>query len=45
MTFGVVSKVSRVISVLDGGGYRQRGRTVFEVNLGSPIVNNEDFVA
>jgi len=31
------------LSVLDGGGYRRRGRVSFEVELGHPIVTNEDF--
>ena len=45
MPFGMVSGVSQGTGVLDGGGYRRRGRAVLEVNLGLPIVNNGDFIA
>ena len=40
MPFGVVSRVGRRMGVLDGGGYRQRGRDSFGVNVGHPIVTN-----
>jgi len=33
-----VSGVDQGIGVLDGGGYRRRGRGSFGVNLGRPIV-------
>jgi len=39
MPFGVVSRVSRGMSVLDGDEYRQRGRVSFGVNVGHPIVS------
>ena len=37
MPCGVVSGVSRGMDVLDGGGYRQRGRGSFGVKLGIPL--------
>jgi len=46
MPFGMVSGFGRGMSVLDGarGGDRRRERGSFVVNLGRPIVTNEDFV-
>ena len=38
MSFGMMSGVSQGMSVLDGGGYRQREWGSFRVNLGCPIV-------
>jgi len=38
--FGMVSGVDRRMGVLDGAGYRRRGKGSFGVNLGRPIVNN-----
>jgi len=45
MPFGVVSEIGRGIGVLDGSGYRRRGRAVLGANVGHPIVTSEDFVA
>ena len=45
MTFQVVSWVGQGMSVLVGGGDRQREGTVFGVNMMHPIVTNGDFVA
>jgi len=47
MTFGVVSGdgVGRRMGVLDGDGDRQREGAVLGVNVGHPIVTNEDFAA
>jgi len=43
--FGMVSGVSRGMGLLDGAGYRQRGRGSFGgLNLWHPIVINGDFV-
>jgi len=44
MPFGVVSGVWLGMGVLDRGGDRRREGTVLEVNLGRPIVTNEDLV-
>jgi len=43
MLFGMVSGVGRGIAVLDGGGDRRREGAVSGVNMGRPIVTNEDF--
>jgi len=43
MPFGVVSGVSRGMGVLDGGGYRQRERTLLGMKLKRPVVTNEAF--
>ena len=43
--FGVVSGVGRVMCVLDEGCDRQSEGAVLWVNLGHPILTNEDFVA
>jgi len=45
MAFGVVSGVSQGMGVLGGDGECQRKRSSFGVNVGHPIVTNEDFVA
>ena len=45
MPFRVVSRVVRMMGVLDGGGDRRREGTVLGVNLGRPIVTNGVFVA
>ena len=45
MPYGVVSGVGQGMDVLDMGGDRRRRRGSFEVNLGSPIVTNGEFVA
>ena len=39
MPFGVVSDVGRGMSVLDGGGYRRRGRGSFEGECGASHCN------
>jgi len=36
MLFGVVSEISQGMDVLDGGGYRRRGRDSFGVSVGHP---------
>jgi len=38
----MVNGVSQGMGVLDGRGYRRRGRAVLGLNLGHPIVSNED---
>ena len=38
MPFGVVSGVGRGIDVLDGDGYRRKGRGSFGANVGRPVV-------
>ena len=43
MPFGVVSEVGLGIVVLDFGGDRRRGRAVWGVNFGRPIVTNGVF--
>jgi len=45
MPFGMVSGVGQGMDVLDGGGYRQRRRGRFGVNLGHSVVSNGDVVA
>jgi len=45
MPLGMVSGVGRGIGVLDGGGDRRREGAVLGMNLGHPIVTNEDCVA
>ena len=43
--FGMVSGVCRGMGVLDGHSDSRRGGGWFGVNLGRPIVTNENFVA
>jgi len=43
MPFGVASGVGRGMGVLDGDGYRRRGRAALGLNLGRPIVTIGDF--
>ena len=38
MPFGVVSRIGRVMGVLDGGGDGRTGRISFGVNVRHPIV-------
>ena len=45
MPFEVVNGVSRWMGVLDGVEIAQGEGTILGVNLGHPIVTNEDFVA
>jgi len=45
MPFGVVSGVGRGMGVLDGDGYRQKGRGRFRGERGRPIVTSGTFVA
>jgi len=45
MPFGMVSGVGLGIGVLGGSSDRRKGRDIFGVNLGRPIVTNGDFVA
>ena len=39
MPFGVVSGVDRGMGVLDGGGYRRRGKDSFEIEFGASHCN------
>jgi len=43
MPFGIVSGVGQGMGVLDRGGDRRREEAFLGVNLGRPIVINEDF--
>ena len=45
MPFGMVSGVSRGMSVFDGGGDSRSEGAVLGVNLGHPVVTSGDFVA
>ena len=42
MPFGIMSGVGRGMGVLDRSGYRRRVGAVFGVNLGRPVVTNEN---
>ena len=44
MPFGVVSKVGRGMSVLDGVEIVEREGAIYGINMRHPIVTNGDFV-
>jgi len=44
MQFGMVGGVGQGMGVLDGRGDRRRAGAVLVVNVGHPIVTNENFV-